>query len=331
MGDLARQDEYTPTPDVDWSRYNQPMGELKDPNPVAYNTAAGPIYQSDVDRAHDLGMSFSGGGLGIRAYHSSPHDFERFDMSKIGTGEGAQVYGHGLYFAENPDISGKGGHYYNQFSRQILRDPGPEGSAFYGLQQAGGDRAKAVESATVARDRLAEMARYSTGDANAFAQQKLQNAQARLDLLQSDKILGPKTYEVNINADPSTFLNWDRSLPQQSPFVQSIIEPMISARAGKDWYQDFGRTHQGSDFYRNYSASPSRMSAELNEAGIPGIKYLDQGSRGSSLAQMPKPTSNYVVFNDKLIDILRKYGIAGAAALPAMGELARQDNYPQGD
>jgi len=46
---------------------------------------------------------------GIKAYHSSPHDFDRFDLSKIGTGEGAQVYGHGLYFAENPKVSGQGG------------------------------------------------------------------------------------------------------------------------------------------------------------------------------------------------------------------------------
>src|SRR6188768_1156238 len=37
----------------------------------------------------------------IRAYHGSPHDFDRFDLSKIGTGEGAQAYGHGLYMAEN--------------------------------------------------------------------------------------------------------------------------------------------------------------------------------------------------------------------------------------
>src|SRR4029079_2118814 len=37
----------------------------------------------------------------IRAYHGSPHDFDKFDLSKIGTGEGAQAYGHGLYFAEN--------------------------------------------------------------------------------------------------------------------------------------------------------------------------------------------------------------------------------------
>ena len=42
---------------------------------------------------------------GITAYHGSPHDFEQFDMSKIGTGEGAQAYGHGLYFAEAEPVA----------------------------------------------------------------------------------------------------------------------------------------------------------------------------------------------------------------------------------
>lgn len=41
----------------------------------------------------------------IRAYHGSPHDFDKFDLSKIGTGEGAQAYGHGLYFAESEPVA----------------------------------------------------------------------------------------------------------------------------------------------------------------------------------------------------------------------------------
>src|SRR5688572_28410905 len=41
----------------------------------------------------------------IRAYHGSPHDFDKFSLSKIGTGEGARAYGHGLYFAENPKVA----------------------------------------------------------------------------------------------------------------------------------------------------------------------------------------------------------------------------------
>lgn len=41
----------------------------------------------------------------VRAYHGSPHDFDKFSMDRIGTGEGAQAYGHGLYFAENEAIA----------------------------------------------------------------------------------------------------------------------------------------------------------------------------------------------------------------------------------
>jgi len=41
----------------------------------------------------------------IKAYHGSPHKFDKFDMSKIGSGEGFQSYGHGLYFAESPNVS----------------------------------------------------------------------------------------------------------------------------------------------------------------------------------------------------------------------------------
>jgi hypothetical protein len=50
-----------------------------------------------------VGTPGGGGGLGsgIRAYHGSPYDFERFSTQNIGTGEGAQAYGHGLYFAES--------------------------------------------------------------------------------------------------------------------------------------------------------------------------------------------------------------------------------------
>lgn len=41
-------------------------------------------------------------------WHGSPHKFDKFDSSKIGTGEGNQTFGHGLYFSENPNI----GHHY---------------------------------------------------------------------------------------------------------------------------------------------------------------------------------------------------------------------------
>ena len=39
------------------------------------------------------------------AYHGTPHSFERFDLGAIGTGEGAQVHGWGLYFAADRKVA----------------------------------------------------------------------------------------------------------------------------------------------------------------------------------------------------------------------------------
>jgi hypothetical protein len=46
------------------------------------------------------------GLMGATAYHGTPHTIRgKFDISKVGTGEGAQAYGHGMYFAENPEVA----------------------------------------------------------------------------------------------------------------------------------------------------------------------------------------------------------------------------------
>jgi len=45
---------------------------------------------------------------GSKLYHGTRHDVDKFSTEKIGTGEGAQVYGWGLYFTESMDI----GHHY---------------------------------------------------------------------------------------------------------------------------------------------------------------------------------------------------------------------------
>ena len=39
------------------------------------------------------------------AWHGSPHDFDEFDLGAIGTGEGAQKHGWGLYFAKDRKVS----------------------------------------------------------------------------------------------------------------------------------------------------------------------------------------------------------------------------------
>ena len=55
------------------------------------------------------GVTFS-----ITALHASPHSFRKFSTDFMGKGEGAQAYGWGLYFAENPKVNRS---YLNQFAQ----------------------------------------------------------------------------------------------------------------------------------------------------------------------------------------------------------------------
>jgi hypothetical protein len=178
--------------------------------------------------------------------------------------------------------------------------------------------------------------------------------QQAIEMLKSGQPVGPRTYEVNINADPSQFLDWDKPLGAQG----QVGEAFRSAVPDPGWWS---RQIEGLDLIRReraknpentgasaYSAfgrllgsgGEAKASAALNEAGIPGIKYLDEGSRfarpllktspaGDVISShYPAPTSNYVVFNPSIIDIMKKYGLAGAAPL-GMGALAAQDAYQQ--
>lgn len=54
-----------------------------------------------------------------RAFHSSPHDHEKFDLAHIGSGEGLKEYGWGQYFADTPE----GIVLYNHYFKDRLRNP----------------------------------------------------------------------------------------------------------------------------------------------------------------------------------------------------------------
>lgn len=272
----------------------------------------------------------------IRAYHGSPHDFDRFDLSKIGTGEGAQAYGHGLYFAEKEGIA--------KSYRDALAPgfkPTLNGKPFATLDD--GERtvaqwisntgAKPEEIARIARERAAkaikEAEELGMGDLGSVLAQKHINAATAAERLVGQPVeIGRapngRMYEVNINADPAHFLDWDKPLAGQPQSVREAIAKLAAdapepksgpAKRNRAAILAGDDTVPGDVLYNNLGgySQPGVASSRLREAGIPGIKYLDQGSRTAG-----EGSRNYVVFDDKLIDILRKYGLAGMAATPVM-------------
>jgi len=241
---------------------------------------------------------------GIKAYHGSPHDFDAFSMDKIGTGEGAQAYGHGLYFAENPKVAEE---YRNTLADWKVDGKAPDPTnpshiAAVTLKSYGNPEAAITDLSKTATSTLPEGERVAASNA--------------IDLIKSGAKLpeatGGRMYEVNINADPEHFLDWDKPLSQQHPQIQRQLEDAYPGTIEQ------GRSVQQSLF--PYGVKP-QVTDVLREAGIPGIKYLDQGSRGAG-----EGSRNYVVFDDKLVDIMKKYGLVGATPLATGLGLARRDN-----
>jgi hypothetical protein len=328
----------------------------------------------------------------IQAYHGSPHDFEKFLLEKIGTGEGAQAYGHGLYFAENPAVAAEykkalsspsievGGKPFKPAGRvdDIVAAWLEEGH----LKQASG--LSSVNPPTYAREGIRDMLQRTEDSGAPGVHEDYKRALLKVSELEQQGLSlkpGGKTYHVSIKADPDQFLDWDKPLSQQSAKVKEALkkfgiedspeqrhafdDALMAALEGNGpaTLPKEPPNPLGANIYESSKVVPgsyrdrAAASAALKEAGIPGIKYLDQGSRGmpewrvtwkdrvptrfdteeqakAFLAENQakgRPvvgvehapnTSNYVVFDDKLIDILKKYAVAGAVggSLASLGQ-----------
>jgi hypothetical protein len=227
------------------------------------------------------------------AFHGSPHKFSNFDMSKIGTGEGAAAFGHGLYFAEAKETAKQ---YQTQLKRFVLP----------GLSDAENEMLDPLLKRAISGN--PQVTQKALG---AFAQDEPRKAAAIQKYFQAGVPQGSERsfiYKADIPDEHiGKMLDWDKPLSEQSPEVKAII-PAVLAQAKKSFPESNfakrdimtdGTVMTGGELYRLYSqhrASPQAASKALAEMGIPGIKYLDQLSRGKGAG-----TSNFVVFDPKYI------------------------------
>lgn len=72
------------------------LKDVNDNNGVPYINEDGTL---NVDFVENTGT------FNQTAYHGSPHKFDKFDLGAIGSGEGAQAHGWGLYFAQDKKVS----------------------------------------------------------------------------------------------------------------------------------------------------------------------------------------------------------------------------------
>jgi hypothetical protein len=317
------------------------------------------------------------------AYHGTPHKFDEFSLHKIGTGQGAQTYGWGLYFAGAKDVAE---HYREQLAGKFIvtnwkigdfqvvkneeyRDYSPKTSSHE-------DTAKSAIIEDILINQADLEAEFSTGGEKAVkkatldiiddkiktykeewpeavpAAKKFRDSVDRLGVKMTAEKPG-HIYTVDI-PENHEYLDWDKSINDQSDKSQSVIKQVMqkvgavylpketdpNKLTGADIYQSLIRYFEANPDQQ--SKSPSEAASRyLSSLGIPGLKYLDQQSRdfivkistekgpyselhfdnkksADSYAEEKRKegfaadvvhggTSNYVLFDDKLIKITDFY------------------------
>ena len=246
------------------------------------------------------------------------HELGAFDSSKIGTGEGAQAYGHGLYFAERQataesyqqGLTARDAEYEDWLSRQYknAEDQGDYNRMDMYERAMQHDLPKdfrEIASDTDYDEDYRKLAGEVAGEIEGFT--KRDGTKPSFGAL----------YEVKIKAKPEEFLELDDLIgDQDQPFVEKVFEsnPKLQGLIDDayDYYTPGGENATGYSILRvlQETFEPQEYADILSNAGIKGFKYKDAQTRFS-----PKgATYNYVVFDDKIVDIAKKYGVSLFAA-----------------
>jgi hypothetical protein len=253
----------------------------------------------------------------LDVYHGTPHRFPEteanplgeFDASKIGTGEGQQAFGYGIYLAESPSVAqhystggggfvpvqGKDNVYFNgQWVQDFSDKKSPEGLAKYAMSQSSTGTTIKEKTETLNKIGRKDAADWLEKNADKFNQSKGNLYTADLPDEMIDRML-----------------DWEKPLSEQSEFVKAAIRAMPNAPDESKWKNWTGEYLYRIHLQRGGRESPEKplkvtASEKLQNASIPGIKYLDAGSRSRGLSATG--TRNFVVFpgEEKKVRILER-------------------------
>jgi hypothetical protein len=230
----------------------------------------------------------------------------RFDSSKIGTGEGAQAYGQGSYLAGNEDVA-RG--YRDQLTKPRVQ------SAQRLLDKSGNDVDLAIENAKKEIDRLKSL--DLTPETGSSTRERLISSQeekiAELTKLKNTGQMSKGSmYKVNIDADPDELIDWDELIDEQPKKVMDKLQSADWWPYAEEGIYDIagarGENPTGADLVRWLEQDGQEYAAEaLEDLGVKGIKYADAFTRHKP---KDKRSNNYVVFDPRIIEISKKYGIS---------------------
>lgn len=357
----------------------------------AMNPQEYPDFNTEQEAA-DFALNMLGGGgavgrapknaLGMNVWHGSPHKFEptplndlgEFNAAKIGSGEGAQAYGHGHYTGE---ARGTGEGYRARLAQsQVEPSDYSEYFAPGSVRPIYGGHDKILnfdpESGIVTAQ---SVVKNKNNEWVPEPNSRVRKHSTMPNVAELEKTLGRKPghlYKVDIPDEHiAQMLDWDKPLSEQPEAVRRMLEKAAPSVKTVDtmsreelintlqyidrngsytdemMINEFGRPATldelresarsmdvdeyladnmvsdkhatGESAYKQLVAKfgggenastiagQAKASELLKNAGIPGVRYLDAGSRGAEGG-----TSNFVVFpgNEHMMTILERNGQA---------------------
>ena len=261
----------------------------------------------------EAGFVTRGGRELLEAWHGSPHEFDRFSMDAIGTGEGAQAYGHGLYFTDTEDVA--------RGYRDRLAKDGKD-IVDIRLKKAGGDIDKAIADA----EAMAE--KYRQGGATSYAESVEEDLRFLRQFKETGQVDDGALYRTEIDVTPDQLLDWDKPLSEQSEAARNVYDsitnspsktaedralldklfedlepdlPDVKPLSFEEKYSDSGA---GFYSYLEREYGPEKASEILRENGLSGIKYLDGNSRYRPMREVKEQFLNELPEDAEIDDVI---------------------------
>ena len=248
----------------------------------------------------------------VEAYHGSPYDFDKFTTEKIGTGEGVQAFGWGLYFTDLKSIAET---YKKAGVNSIYIDNKPlrEIKKFKKLSEEDKD-----EVEVLIRDILDGI--YTKGELFGDAAYRKGVYLTAYELIRDSKKItespSAKLYQVSLHQGKTpeqyTWVQWDK------PVSEELINKLNSKLDGKlnksidfvkEKYGDIlGTISDGRLVYKAISRlleGDKAASLFLLENGIDGVKFPAESVARGATSETAR-AFNYVVFDENAVTIISK-------------------------
>ncbi len=262
------------------------------------------------------------------AYHGSPHSFDKFSAEYMGTGEGAQAYGWGLYFTDREDIAKEYSNNGIIINNEKKYDTLSVQDAKKWLKLTG-SQAEALKRAE-SELKYAERSGYSS---------LIPVRKETIEILKENAKISRNLYKVKIHGDKAidklNFIRWDK--PLQKKYVddiQNIFDEIVNTESDYHKQSELSRDFEKIDFkeldggqiYEKIAGylGKKQTSLKLLEYGIDGIQYpteyLSKDSHENSY--------NYVVFDENAIEIDEHIRFSKTKSEPVPPKEPKVEDYP---